>query len=339
MPFNLVPQTSPSLLPPDPDPPPEDPDDEPAEDDEDEQDVEVPVEDGWRSAGITHARTYLDDREVGRYRREPGRWVKEEEEPANLSPAEIEALAAMLAAEGLRGVITPVVETVVFEFGEDAAREIDPDASFTRSPAVTQFLAERGGERIDTINETTRDALRGALIAGVEAGEGIPGIRERVQLVFAEGRRSRATLIARTETVGASNFGAFDGYRQTGVPEKEWLGTPDGRSRESHTSVGLDGQRRLINQDFVAPSGAHGPCPGAMGSAEEDVQCRCTVLPVIPNAGEARDLDPETRAAIWRAFDRQRAPYERQIETGVRRVFAEQEREVLAALETVGAAA
>ena len=61
---------------------------------------------------------------------------------------------------------------------------------------------------------------------------------------------------------------------------KEWLSSRDDSVRDTH--VELDGQVVDVNDKFVVPStGDSTESPAAFGIAEEDINCRCTLIPVI----------------------------------------------------------
>ena len=95
--------------------------------------------------------------------------------------------------------------------------------------------------------------------------------------VFTEAKTSRAKMIARTETVGAANFGSQESYEQAGVEEKEWLATLDDRVRDSHAA--LDGDVVGLNETFNNGLAYPGD---PTGDAGEIINCRCTLVPVVP---------------------------------------------------------
>ncbi len=90
-----------------------------------------------------------------------------------------------------------------------------------------------------TVNETTtallQDGLSEALSVGQEEGLSMNQIATEltntVGDLFDYWSDERALLIARTETIRASNAGALEGYRKSGVVSgKEWLCTDDDRT-------------------------------------------------------------------------------------------------------------
>lgn len=242
---------------------------------------------------------------------------------------DVSRLVRLLSPGGLLKRLRSVVRDAVQSFGERAVSEVDDEREFDSSGhRVERYLDDFGADRVERINETTRESLKEELIEGVGEGESADEIAARVQGVFDEASTNRAKVIARTEVVTASNFASTEGYRQAGAQGKEWLAARDDRTRSTHRS--LDGQKRTLDANFDSPSGASGPYPGMLGSPDEDIQCRCTTLAVL-SMEESKDED--ARAAMWRAFDRERAPFERRVTDACRKEFRAQERDVLQALE------
>ena len=98
---------------------------------------------------------------------------------------------------------------------------------------------------------------------------------------------------------------------------------------ERHTHHEMNNQIKPWLEDFVSPSGAHGPFPGQFGVPEEDINCRCAALPA--KIGQRRELgefgDPVE------LYENIRSPYVAQLEKAWVEVFREQEREILSALD------
>ena len=83
-------------------------------------------------------------------------------------------------------------------------------------------------------------------------------------------------MIARTESNSLLNGSATSVYKKEGVTMKEWLTTLDSAARESHIEidgevVGIDGQ---FSNGLSYPGDPSGP-------AEEVVNCRCSISPVV----------------------------------------------------------
>ncbi|MDY0144045.1 MAG: phage minor head protein, partial [Bacteroidales bacterium] len=100
---------------------------------------------------------------------------------------------------------------------------------------------------------------------------------KRVLAVYELRINSSSKTIARTEVLSANNAGTVFGYKQSGVVEKkEWLATPDGRTRDSHSD--MNGEVVLVDKDFS--NGLEFPGDPS-GAPEEIINCRCTTIPVI----------------------------------------------------------
>lgn len=209
---------------------------------------------------------------------------------------------------------------------------LSPDDFFAESPETIHYAKAETASRVTgLIDKTTLDALNAQLVEGFEAGETIDAIADRVQEVFADASRRRAITIARTETVRSSNFGAMESMRQAGIQQKMWLSSRDDRVRESHGA--LDGVTIPVNGQFTSPvTGAFAVHPGAFGVAEDDINCRCTVIP----AAAGKDVTPEVRKGIWKAAENDRIPIESATVDAVRAAFESQATRVIKVLKEAG---
>jgi hypothetical protein len=184
---------------------------------------------------------------------------------------------------------------------------------------VEKFLKNYMLQRVELINGTTREALQKA----ASADDPEAAIRH----VFDVARSSRAQNIAVGEITRASNFAAVDAGRWKGQLDlKSWQSQLDSHVRMTHQE--LHGQVVGWLEDFTSPSGAHGPHPGALGTPDEDIGCRCFVAPTRSNA--RREL--ANGGSLQEMADALRLPFVDQLETAWRQVFAEQEAAVLAEL-------
>ena len=120
------------------------------------------------------------------------------------------------------------------------------------------------------ITETTLAAITGELQEAYRLGESIPQIRDRIRSVFQEASKTRATTIARTEIINASNAGLLETYRQADVAQKRWLTARDERVDSicwEHQVAGPIGLEESFPSGHTAP-GAH-------------PRCRCVIQPVV----------------------------------------------------------
>jgi len=179
--------------------------------------------------------------------------------------------------------IRPIFGFVVEEIGRAALDELKIKSSFDiKQPEVVRFIEQQAQRFAVEVNQTTWDALKKALAEGMDAGEGIDKLKQRVEEVMGDRIRSSSETIARTEVSSASNGGKLLAYKQKGVvTRKGWLAALDERTRDSHVAAHREYQDGIdLDDDFEVGSG-RGPAPGQIGLAEEDINCRCTIVPIV----------------------------------------------------------
>lgn len=255
-------------------------------------------------------------------------------EPPLLTVSEMQIIANQADPAVMQSAIRPVLTATVQAFGEAAIAEIGASILFDlNDERVLDFLARASSERITgMINETTRGRIRDTLAAGVENGEDMRAISNRVIDVFEDARGFRSLNIARTETHRAANFGAYEGYRDCGINKMQWVSTRASNNRDTHApGAGLDGQVRPINEPFENMVGNTALYPGGFGIASEDCMCQCRVIAYFAERG----LTEPTLKALWKGFIERERPYVEQMRSRVRAGFTKQQEAVLAALQRV----
>lgn len=177
--------------------------------------------------------------------------------------------------------------------GQEALDELVDDVDFNiTTEFAVQYLEEYSGVLISEVNSTTRDAIRKTLAEGYDAGESIPKLAKRVKEVFAEAGSVRAVMIARTESIKASNSAAVEAYRQSGVVvRKEWLAQRD--TRTCPFCLDLDGKAISLTSyfakvgDVLTGKDKDGNKVEMevkytdIGEPPAHVSCRCTPIPVV----------------------------------------------------------
>jgi len=188
-------------------------------------------------------------------------------------------------------------------FGLAFASLMGEDYDFSSRVAASRYLAEVTN-RLVKVPDEVFDLVAGQISQGVNLGEGIPKLAARVDTVLSTEDQARwpnrATVIARTETIGALNagrndaFSAFEDEREDDEPELEkfWLATDDSRTRPTHALA--EGQRVPVGQPFIV-GGFELMFPGdPTGPPQEVIQCRC--VPLLVEVGEDVDMsDRQTR--------------------------------------------
>jgi HK97 family phage portal protein len=133
------------------------------------------------------------------------------------------------------------------------------------------------------INYTNEKQIKRVVRSGIEQGLSNAEIGEKIRqsTTFSAARAQR---IAQTETTKAINTATNESYKQFENEEgvkvlKEWISSRDDSVRETHAI--LDDEDPIpVNNDFNV-DGYSGPAPASFGAAAMDINCRCTIAPVI----------------------------------------------------------
>lgn len=194
------------------------------------------------------------------------------------------AIRRVLAAIG--GFVAGHVESQLPAAAEPVTTVHVPAAQDVTEPAVTaveDLLRSRANQIAGYVTQATYDDIVGQLNDGVTAGESIPQLATRVRTVFEQADRTRAERIARTEVHGAvqgAQLAYAGGLPRTAGVRKEWLATPDARTREAHRHA--DGQTRPLSEPFLV-GGEPLMFPGdPAGTPDEVINCRCSMLMLPP---------------------------------------------------------
>jgi len=143
-------------------------------------------------------------------------------------------------------------------------------------------------ESVMDITSNTGKQIAKTVQKGLESGLSTKEIAKNLKQsdqggIFDLGRANR---IARTEATRVVNESTVESYKQLGEVgiqvKKQWLSARDGKVRPSHAA--LDGQTVGSNEDFVLPAefgGGSASAPASFSEVGENVNCRCTVLPII----------------------------------------------------------
>jgi SPP1 gp7 family putative phage head morphogenesis protein len=114
-----------------------------------------------------------------------------------------------------------------WNFADSTTRRPQKDASILNSLAL-EWIRTHALELAKNLNATTISELRLLLEAGYAAGESIPNLVKRIEDYFETTRR--AIMVARTESIAASNEGALQLYESEGVQKVQWYVALDDRT-------------------------------------------------------------------------------------------------------------
>ena len=142
---------------------------------------------------------------------------------------------------------------------------------------VMGYLGIALNDRLDAVTLTTKNKIASILSDGIRLGTSIQDMS--AQIAQEAGGIVRATRIARTEVISASNLGSIEGARATGLPlDKTWLATRDTRTRDTHDEA--DGQTVAMDELFNV-GGSLLDFPGDFSNnadVSEIISCRCTLI-------------------------------------------------------------
>lgn len=187
-------------------------------------------------------------------------------QPAGFMDLQGEKIAAKQA-------LGPVVVKLYKEGGQEALDAIFRKSAdtFFADNVLLAALEARIFFFTDSMTETTHEILKGRIVSGISAGDGVDAIASNLREYFTDWGVQRARTIARTETGHALSKAANDAYTQSSiVTGKEWITVGDSNVRPEH--VENDGV--IVAKGGTFPSGESYP-------AEHSVNCRCVVAPAV----------------------------------------------------------
>lgn len=215
----------------------------------------------------------------------------------NSDPKKVKSLFDITDLTNSNGVFVETLmkflETVIETEGIATIQSLIPTAVFfMQVDEIKKYIQKDGAKYITAINEETSNLLRNTLSDGIQAGDGIPQLKKRVEDVYIDAMGYRAERIARSEVLRAANFGTLEAYKQSGVvEEKEWLTAKDERTCPWCNQK--DGKRLSLDDPFaekgdvlVGKTEAGKNVRLTIGIGDINMpplhpNCRCTLIPVL----------------------------------------------------------
>jgi uncharacterized protein with gpF-like domain len=177
----------------------------------------------------------------------------------------------LLAA--LRNESTDALQTA----SDQLLEEIGGDPWTMPDPLVRPFLETRQNLLANVPNEIF-STIQDEIATGVEAGDSIAELRNRITDAFEGIGSGRATTIASTETGTAYGFARQEAMNKAGVQFKSWLTSHLPNVRLAHAIAELENQRIPLDQPFKV-GGEDLLYPGdENGSPENTINCHCVAL-------------------------------------------------------------
>lgn len=184
---------------------------------------------------------------------------------------------------------TPLQSEIVKEGSKEGYALIGMDEEIDVSnPVVQEYLEKNTFNFSDSITDETNLKLGKSLSDGIKDGESIPQLRKRVQGVFKGMVKYRSEMIARTETIKATNWGTERAYKESGVVKgKIWLTAMDERVCEFCGP--MDGKEVSLDKSFFDKGDTAQGREGGKLNLDYDIvshpplhpNCRCTIIPKV----------------------------------------------------------
>jgi HK97 family phage portal protein len=233
-------------------------------------------------------------------------------------------LAQRAVVEALTPYIREAIETGI-TIGVETVEKIAPQVDFEAERADLAKYAETESVRLSRrtaqgVIETQTEKVRTVLGDGLEKGENIDQLATRVQ-EWADGQKdqdgswSRATTIARTESMRAARSAELEAWESTGlVTGKTWLLAPDPCEFCEAVSKQYEGKSVGLNEPFFQKGDLLFGVPDANGKRREmlidfeDVtapplhpNCRCSMIPKLVSELDEITREIEDSGALARA--------------------------------------
>lgn len=186
-----------------------------------------------------------------------------------LDPAIVDQLELDLGPEAqrmMRKYYAPIMQLA----WTDAEQVLDVGLSWDVQNEKVQDVLDELAKLVTRITDTTRDDIR-ALI-GKQAAEGwsVDQLAKEIVQAGVTTSRTRAKLIAVTETASAYSKGSILAYKESGVVDEiEWIATIDEHTCEQCKA--LNGESTKLGKAFSDGS-SHPP---------RHPRCRCAIAPVV----------------------------------------------------------
>jgi hypothetical protein len=188
--------------------------------------------------------------------------------------------------------------TVGTAFAKETISKIKGNKTFTKDidwywqSKLTEYAETICGDRIAEVTRTTFEGIQvntqKALKIATENGWGVAQTAREIARLQNQMERWRALRIARTETIGASNKGSYEGANSTGLKlRKTWVTQEDdsvrrGKQGSQYNHKLMNGKTVEMNEPFYMSTADGSESDAIMfpgdpqGKAGNVINCRCT---------------------------------------------------------------
>jgi len=192
--------------------------------------------------------------------------------------------------KGLAGISRAAIEAAGMELWKE---ELGRDDALTMPAAETLAILKTRENRIKDAGTKVWEATKAEIETGINQGETMDEIADRVRRKFTGMEKDRALVIAKTETTCIYEGGRDLVFQQAGVQWTQWVTSGLGNERLTHQAANQ--QIKAIGEKFTV-GGYELAYPGdPSGPPQEVINCNCVRIAVAsPEGGDiAGNNDPE----------------------------------------------
>jgi phage portal protein BeeE len=184
-------------------------------------------------------------------------------------------------AKRLKILFNPTISYIAEQAALSRLRELGAGIGFNMNdPRVLEWIGSRLDKFSQEVSGTTFDTIKAIIRDGFTEGQPLSVIGDTLREKFDSWDKYRAPLIARTETLAASNWADLEGVKQSGLDEelnKFWLSARDGACRPTHLAADLKYRKGIsIDREFDVGQD-NMMVPGGGSKPEENINCRCVL--------------------------------------------------------------
>ena len=188
-------------------------------------------------------------------------------------------------SRGFQQAIRKVTMATLDSAGQDVYDEAGVDDVFKfPDPQSVQFVSERAN-KLSGVPDEIFDRIRTSIQDGIDAGDSVKDISDRVREAYNEIGEGRGNTIAQTETAAAFGKARDVAIKAGGIEYKKWLTSGSANVRAAHRAA--NGQVVASDEPFQV-GGETLDYPGdTKGSPANVINCHCVAVPV---AAPSEDL-------------------------------------------------
>jgi len=172
----------------------------------------------------------------------------------------ITKLKAILGINMVKGFVQKIIKNNYMKGWDEAEKDLN--INIVPDPGAIDYMSDYTYDNIKGMNDDIASSLRQVMQRSFMDGSSLEETKKEITKVFDVGN-NRVTMIARTESNRAANFGRLHGYMKSGQSGKK-VYDAHLDSRTSPLCRRLNGQEKNLDEDFIDPKGEwKGPVPPA----------------------------------------------------------------------------